>query len=76
MRYGGALGSENVGISSVNAGENPARRKSEVSYATTFDVGLVGPKPRPQGVGDGQPVNIPAPPLIRFKVKEGHGKLD
>ena len=25
-------------------------------------VGLVGPKPRPRGVGDGYPVNIPEPP--------------
>jgi hypothetical protein len=24
-------------------------------------VGLVGPKPRPQGVGDGQTVDIPLP---------------
>ena len=44
MRYSGALGSENVGISSVNAGENPAGRKSKVSYATLIDVGLGGPK--------------------------------
>ncbi len=63
-------------MSSVKMRENRIRRKSEVSYATSFDVGLVGPKPRPQGVGDGQPVNIPAPPAGRFKVKEGHGKLD
>ena len=62
-------------MSSVKMRENRIRRKSEVSYATLFDVGLVGPKPRPQGVGDGQPVNIPAPPASRFKVKEGHGKL-
>ena len=25
-------------------------------------VGLVGPKPRSRGVGDGYPVNIPEPP--------------
>ena len=43
-RSGGALGSENVGISSVNSGENPERRKSKVSYATLIDVGLGGPK--------------------------------
>ncbi len=62
-------------MSSVKMRENRIRRKSEVSYATLFDVGLVGPKPRPQGVGDGQLVNIPAPPADRSKVKEGHGKL-
>ena len=55
--------------------ENRIRRKPEVSYATSFGVGLVGPKSRPQGVDDGQPVNIPAPPTYRFKAKEGHGKL-
>jgi len=50
---GGARRSENAGMSSVYPGENPGRRKPEVSYATSFDVGLVGPKPRPQGAGDG-----------------------
>ena len=55
--------------------ENHIRRKSEVSYATSFGVGLAGPKSRPQGVDDGQLVNIPAPPMDRFKAKEGHGKL-
>ena len=29
--------------------------------------GLVGPKPRPKGVGDGHPVNIPEP---------GYGRQD
>ena len=75
MRLGGAQGSENVGMSNVKMRENRIRRKSKVSYATTVDVGLVGPKPRPRGVGDGQLVNIPAPPMDRFKAKEGHGKL-
>jgi hypothetical protein len=62
-------------MSSVKMRENRIRRKPEVSYATSFGVGLVGPKSRPQGVDDGQLVNIPAPPTDRFKVKEGHGKL-
>jgi len=31
---------------------------SKVSYATFVDVGLVGPKARPEGVVDGQAVNI------------------
>ena len=55
--------------------ENRTRRKPKVSYGRSVRVGLVGPKPRPRGVGDGQLVNIPAPPMDRFKVKEGHGKL-
>jgi hypothetical protein len=53
VRSGGAQGSENAGMSSVKMRENRIRRKSKVSYATSFVVGLVGPKPRPQGVGDG-----------------------
>ena len=73
--WDGAQGSENVGMSSVKMRENRIRRKPEVSYATSFGVGLVGPKSRPRGVDDGQPVNIPAPPVPRFKTKGGHGKL-
>jgi len=56
----GALGSENVGMSNRNSGENPERRKSKVSWAMSISPGLVGPKARPKGVVDGQPVNIPA----------------
>jgi hypothetical protein len=41
--------------------ENHVRRKSKVSDGRLIRVGLVGPKPRPKGVGDGQPVNIPVP---------------
>ena len=42
--------------------ENHIHRKPKVSYGRFVRVGLVGPKPRPKGVGDGQQVNIPAPP--------------
>ena len=35
---------------------------SKVSDGRLIRVGLVGPKPRPRGVGDGQQVNIPVPP--------------
>ena len=62
MRRGGAVRSENVGMSSNKTGENPVRRKSEVSWATKIVPGLVGPKARPLGVADGQQVNIPVPP--------------
>jgi len=51
---GGELGSENAGISSKKAGENPARRKPEVSWATRIVPGLVDPKARPKGVVDGR----------------------
>lgn len=57
---GGANGSENGGMSNFNKGENPLHRKPKVSPATIFDGGLAGPKTRPQGVVDGQLVNIPA----------------
>ena len=46
MRLGGAMRSENVGMSSKKAGENPAHRKSKGSWATQIDPGLVGPKAR------------------------------
>ena len=59
MRLGGARRSENVGTSSEIRVKNSNADLSEVSWATVFDPGLVGPKPRPQGVGDGQQVNIP-----------------
>jgi hypothetical protein len=36
-------------------------RMAEVSSATIIVGGLVGPKPRPKGVGDGQTVDIPLP---------------
>ena len=75
MRFAGAWGSENVGMSSANQGENLWHRKPKVSYATLFGVGLVGPKPRPKGAGDGQRVNIPVPPIYCYKAKGGHGKV-
>lgn len=61
---GGALGSENAGMSNHKKGENPFGRKSEVSRATVIIPGLVGPKPRCSSVGDGHQVNIPEPVII------------
>src|SRR5438094_4009164 len=62
----GVCTSANAGTSSVKVGEKPARRKSKVSWATLIVPGSVGPKPRPQGVGDGQLVHIPVPPRVRY----------
>ena len=45
MSLGGAMTSENGGMSSDNPGENPGHRKHKVSYAMLISVGLVGPKP-------------------------------
>ena len=65
MRLGGASGSENVGMSNLNAGAKPAHRKPKVSHAMLISVGLVGPKARLKSVVDGQQVNIPVPVLNR-----------
>ena len=40
---GGALGSENVGMSSDKTSEKLVRRKPKVSWATVIVPGLVGP---------------------------------
>ena len=63
VRFRGALSSENAGMSNHKAGENPAHRKSKVSWAMIIIPGLVGPKPRRISVGDGQRVNIPVPAM-------------
>ena len=41
-------------------GETPIRRNTKVSFAMMISEGLVGPKPIPNGGGDGEQVNIPA----------------
>jgi len=64
VRFCGALGRENVGMSNHNAGERPAHRKPKVSLAMIVSQGLVGPKDKLRSEADGQPVNIPAPLLF------------
>ena len=64
---GGGHRSANAGMSSVNTDENSVHRKSKGSYGRFIRVGLVGPKPRPPGVGDGQQVSIPAPLTSRYQ---------
>ena len=59
MTHSGAMRSENAGTSNHNAGENPAHRKTKVSFATTIDEGLVGPKGMANAAPDGHTVNIP-----------------
>ena len=70
MTFGGALRSENVGMSNRNADEISAHRKPKVSLAMKINQGLGGPKARPKGVADGQPVNIPALPLCFIEATE------
>ena len=48
-------------MSSTRPVKKQAHRMAEVSSARIILGGLVGPKPRPQGVGDGQTVDIPLP---------------
>ena len=64
VKSGGAVSSENAGISNHKTGENPVGRKSKVSRATVIVPGLVGPKPRRISVGDGQQVNIPVQVVV------------
>ena len=59
MRSTGRSRSENVGTSSDKTGEKPVRRKPEVSWGRLILPGLVGPKSRSKGVGEGKQVNIP-----------------
>ena len=49
MRYCGANGKANVGISNDNAGENPARRKVKDSRQCQSTGGKSGPKSKPKG---------------------------
>ena len=57
-------------MSNRNARESRAHRKPKVSLAMTISQGLGGPKAKPKGVADGQPVNIPAPAHHFLKVTQ------
>ena len=59
VTHAGALRSKNVGTSNHNRGENPRRRKTEVSCSMSIRAGLVGPKAMTKVVADGHRVNIP-----------------
>ena len=58
-RRGGVLTSANAGMSSARRVSKHAHRMAEGSDGRLILVGLVGPKPRPKGVGDGHTVDIP-----------------
>ena len=49
------------------------RRKSKVSWGRLIHPGLVGPKLRPKGVGDGQSVNIRILLLLRYELVKDAG---
>jgi hypothetical protein len=75
----GAHGSENVGMSSKNGGENPPHRKPKVSWATIIDPGLGGPNLACERMsGMDELANIPAllltfNPLTHHSVRAWYG---
>ena len=66
MSHAGGGRRDYAGISSANPDEKSGRRKPKVSWGREIRPGLVGPKARPQGVADGQLVNIPVPSCVRL----------
>ena len=54
-------------MSNEKISENLIRRKPKVSWGRLVLPGLVGPKSRSKGVVDGQQVNIPVPPKVRYQ---------
>ena len=54
-------------MSNRNSDENSGHRKPKGSLAMIVIQGLGGPKEKPKGVSDGQPVNIPAHLLDKNK---------
>ena len=68
-RRGGLVGSAYVGMSNEEGGVNPPRRKPKGSWARFSTQGESAPKPRPQGVGDGQRVNTPV--LLQGRLSDG-----
>ena len=56
VRRSGRDRSDYAGTSSEKPDEKTGRRKSKVSWGRLIRPGLVDPKPRPKGVGDGQSV--------------------
>ena len=53
-------------MSSAKTSENLVRQKPKVSPAMFVRRRLGGPKARPEGVADGQQVDIPAPGIVRW----------
>ena len=55
---------ENAGISSESEARNLTVESLRFPGEGSSTQGKSGPKPRPKGVGDGQQVDIPVPPII------------
>ena len=63
-RGSGLYTRENAGISSESKVRNFAVESLRFPGEGSSSQGKSGPKPRPKGVGDGQQVDIPVPPII------------
>ena len=61
-RGGGLYRRENAGISSEREARNLPVESLRFPGEGSSAQGKSGPKPRPKGVGDGHPVEIPEPP--------------
>ena len=61
-RSGGLYRRENAGISSESGARNSAVESLRFPGEGSSAQGKSGPKLRPKGVDDGQPVDIPVPP--------------
>ena len=62
VRHGGLQRSVNVGMSSERRVRITSAENLRFPEEGSSSQGKSGPKPRPKGVGDGQQVEIPAPP--------------
>ena len=63
VRTCGLHRSENVGMSSEMWVRIPQAVNPRFPGEGSSALGWSGPKPRPKGVGDGQQVDIPVPPI-------------
>ena len=63
VRTCGLHRSENVGMSSESRVRISAVESLRFPEEGSSPQGKSGPKPRPKGVGDGQQVDIPVPPI-------------
>ena len=64
VRHGGLHTSENVGMSSERQVRILSAEYLRFPEEGSSAQGKSGPKPRPKGVGDGQQVEIPVPPMF------------
>ena len=64
VRHCGLHTRENVGMSSERRVRIPSTENLRFPEEGSSAQGKSGPKPRPKGVGDGQQVEIPVPPMF------------